>query len=33
VEIKRLKVFWNVKTRWINMLALLKRVGKEYNTF
>jgi len=33
VEIKGLKVFWNAKTRWINMLALLKRVGKEYNTF
>ncbi len=32
MEIKGLKVFQNVKMRWINMLAPLKRVGKEYKT-
>jgi hypothetical protein len=32
VETKGLKVLWNVKMRWINMLAPLKWVGKEYKT-
>jgi hypothetical protein len=32
MEIKGLKVLQNVKTRWINMLAPLKRVGKKYKT-
>ncbi len=32
MEIKGLKVLWNVKTRCISMLAPLKRVGKEYKT-
>jgi hypothetical protein len=32
VETKGLKVFQNVKTRWINMLAPLKKVGKRYKT-
>lgn len=32
MEIKSLKVFQNVKTRWINMLAPLKWVKKEYET-
>ncbi len=32
VETKGLKVFQNVKTKWINMLAPLKWVGKEFKT-
>jgi hypothetical protein len=32
VEIKGLKVLWNVKKRWINMLAPFKKVGKDYKT-
>jgi len=32
VETEGLKVFQNVKTRWINMLAPLKKVGKKYRT-
>jgi len=32
VETKELKVLWNVKMRWINMLAPLKQVGKLYKT-
>jgi hypothetical protein len=26
------KIFWNVKTRWISMLNLVKRVMVEYKT-
>jgi hypothetical protein len=32
MEIKGLKVLQNVKTRWIDMLAPLKKVGKKYRT-
>jgi hypothetical protein len=32
VETKGLKVLHNVNTRWINMLAFLKRVRKDYKT-
>ncbi len=32
VEIEGLKVLWNVKTRWINMLAPFKKFGKDYKT-
>ncbi len=32
VETKGLKAPQNVKTRWINMVTTLKRVGKEYKT-
>jgi hypothetical protein len=32
IEIERLKVFRNVKTRCINMLQSLKRVEKKYKT-
>jgi hypothetical protein len=32
MEIKGLKIFWIVKTRWINMLPPLKHVGKLYKT-
>jgi hypothetical protein len=30
VKIEQLKVFQNVKTRWINMLQLLKHVWEKY---
>ncbi len=32
MEIEGLKVLWNVKTRWINMLAPFKKFGKDYKT-
>jgi hypothetical protein len=32
VETKVFKAPQNVKTRWINMVATLKQVGKEYKT-
>jgi hypothetical protein len=32
MDIEGLKVLWNVKKRWINILAPFKKVGNNYKT-